>query len=188
MSVEKSINKYYNDINEDERFNMRSKNIEFIVTKKYIDKYLKQGDKILEIGAGTGRYSLYYADKGYTVNAIELVEKNLEELKRKINSKHNIRAIQGNALDLSMYEDNSFDVTLVLGPMYHLFTKEDKLKALSEATRVTKNNGILFVAYIQFDAAIIQAGFIKGMFDFLAENKMLDNEKYLPISNKKAVF
>ena len=53
-----------------------------------------------------------------------------------------ITITQGNATDLSMFADDTYDITLLLGPMYHLFTTEDKLKALSEAIRVTKKNGI----------------------------------------------
>jgi ubiquinone/menaquinone biosynthesis C-methylase UbiE len=68
----------------------------------------------------------------------------------------NICAIQGNALDLSIYPDDTFNITLVLGPMYHLFTSEDKLKCLKEAERVTKKSGIIFIAYCQFDASMIQ--------------------------------
>ncbi len=117
------INNYYQDAyQEDSRLTKdKMHRIEFITTTHYIDRYLKKGDRILEVGAGTGAYSLYYANKGYQVDAVELVQTNLNVLKSKINDNMNIKAIQGNALDLSMYEDDTFDVTLVLGPLYHLF-------------------------------------------------------------------
>ena len=54
---------------------------------------------------------------------------------------------QENAKDLSCFADNTFDVTLLLGPMYHLFTVEDQKKALAEAIRVTKPGGVIFAAY-----------------------------------------
>jgi len=66
-----------------------------------------------------------------------------------------INAIEGNALDLSMYEDNTFDVTLVLGPLYHLFTEEEKKKAIEEALRVTKKDGYIYIAYITNDSVFI---------------------------------
>ncbi len=182
------LKNHYDNRNEDERLLSRVGNVEFIVSTTYIDRYLKEGDKILEIGAGTGRYSIFYADKGYDITAIELVKSNLDILKSKIKPTHNIRAHQGNALDLSAFSDNSFDVTLLFGPMYHLYTTEDKLKALSEAIRVTKKSGLIFVAYIQFDAAMIQTGFMNSMFDYLIELNAFDKEKFLPISNEKAVF
>ena len=70
---------------------------------------------------------------------------------------------QGNAKDLSAFQDDIYDITLLLGPMYHLFTDEEKLQALSEAIRVTKKGGIVFVAYCGNDATILQFCFQRGM-------------------------
>ncbi len=74
------INSFYQDgYQEDERLTKdKMHRIEFITTTHYIDRYLKKGDRILEVGAGTGAYSLYYANKGYQVDAIELVQTNLD--------------------------------------------------------------------------------------------------------------
>ena len=116
----------------------------------------------MEIGAGTGRYSLYYASKGYKVNSIELIDSNIEVFKTKIKDDMDISLEQGNALDLSRFEDDTFDVTLLLGPLYHLFTEEDKEKAISEAIRVTKKGGIVYLAYITNDAVILSYGLRKG--------------------------
>ena len=60
----------------------------------------------------------------------------------------NITALQGNCLDLYMYQDNTFDITLVLGPLYHLYDEEDIYKAINEAIRVTKTGGKIFIAFI----------------------------------------
>ena len=84
------------------------------------------------MGAGTGAYSLYYAKQGYDVTAIELVEENITKLKQGIEETMNIQVHQGNAVDLSMFGDETFDITLVLGPMYHLFTKEEQKKQLQK--------------------------------------------------------
>ena len=68
------INNHYNNYNEDERFiKDNSHSLEYTVSKIYFDKYLKPGDRILELGAGTGAYSIQYAKEGYKVNAIELI-------------------------------------------------------------------------------------------------------------------
>ena len=115
--------------------------VEYRTSMKYIHDYLKTGDRILDIGAGTGRYSVALSQEGYEVDAIELVKYNLGMLKAK---KSNVKAYQGTALDLSRYQDETFDLTLLFGPMYHLFSYEDKLKALSEAKRVTKNRRSYF--------------------------------------------
>lgn len=146
---------YTNNCNEDDRLLSQHGKIEFLTTTSFIEKYLKKGDKILEIGAGTGRYSLYYAEKGYNVTAIEYVNHNIDILKSHIKSYMNIIAEQGDALDLSRFEDNTFDFTLVLGPLYHLYTDSDIYKAISEAIRVTKKGGIVALAYLTSDSIMI---------------------------------
>jgi ubiquinone/menaquinone biosynthesis C-methylase UbiE len=70
---------------------------------------------------------------------------------------------QGDARDLSCFEDNTFDMTLVLGPMYHLFTEEDQKQALREAIRVTKRGGMIFTAYCGNEATMVQYCFGRGM-------------------------
>lgn len=169
-NIEKILDDYYSSYDEDSRL-IRDKAhmVEYITTTKYIEKYLKKGDRILEIGAGTGRYSINYAKKGYKVDAIELLEKNLEVLKSKIKDNMDINAIKGNALDLSMYEDDTFDITLVLGPLYHLYDEESVKKAISEAIRVTKKNGKIFLAYITNDAVVLSYGLLKGNMKRLKE-------------------
>lgn len=138
---------FYNRIDEDSRLLSKHGRIEFLTTTKYVEKYLKDGMNIMEIGAATGRYSHYFAQKGYEVDAVELVEHNIEIFKSKTQPDEKISIKQGNALDLSDYPDNSYDVTLLFGPMYHLYTVEDQKKALSEAVRITKSGGYVFIAY-----------------------------------------
>jgi len=188
VDTEKIISDYYSTRKEDERFSSKHGSVEYIVTLHFIDEYLNNGDRLLEIGCGTGRYSLHYAHEGYQVDAVELVQANLDVLKQNTLPSDNITEVLGNALDLSMYPDDLFDITLCLGPMYHLFTTEDKLKCLNEAIRVTKKGGIIFVAYCQFDASMIQTAFKANMYDFLVQNNLLDENIYMPISNPFGVF
>lgn len=168
--VEEILNKYYEEYDEDSRL-VRDKahTIEYLTTIKYIDKYLKKGDRILEVGAGTGRYSIKYAQDGYQVDSVELINKNLEILKSKITKNMNINAIQGNCINMSMYEDNTFDVTLVLGPLYHLYEEEDINRAITETIRVTKTGGKIFIAYITDDAVMLSYGLRKGNLKRLKE-------------------
>ncbi len=153
------LENYYGKFCEDKRLLSRHGQVEYRTTMKFIHKYLKDTDRILDIGAGTGRYSIALSDEGHQVDAIELVKYNLGVLKSK---KSKVKAYQGSALDLSRYADNTFDVTLLFGPMYHLFTHEDKIKALSEAKRVTKKNGIIFVAYVMNEYSVLVHGFRDG--------------------------
>ena len=132
------LEKYYNKFNEEKRLTRRHGQVEFITSMKYIHECI--GDrkcvKILDIGAGTGRYSVALADEGHDVTAVELVKYNLGILKSKNST---VKAMQGNAMKLSKLQDDTFDITLLFGPMYHLFGFEDKLKAMNEAKRVTKD-------------------------------------------------
>jgi len=129
--------------------------VEFLTTVRYVEKYLTPGAKILDIGAGPGAYSLHFAGKGYEVSALELSERNLEVLRSRIVPGMPLEAVQGNALDLSRYADESFDVVLLLGPLYHLHRWEDRLRAIAEAKRVCKPGGKLFFAFIANDIVIL---------------------------------
>ena len=159
------IEKYYNKFNEDKRLETRHGIVEYTITMEYILKYIKNKKvKILDIGAGTGKYSIALSNMGHDVTAVELVKKNLSVLKQKNSS---VKAILGNALNLKKFDEKQFDIVLLFGPMYHLFSEQDKMQALSEAKRVLKNDGILFVAYLLSDYAFIRHAI---MDNFLREN------------------
>lgn len=156
-----NIEKYYNKFHEEHRLTTRHGQVEFRTTLHYIEKAIKTRNpepvsestvKIADIGAGTGRYSVELCHRGYDVTAVELVKHNLEILR----SKHeNIKTWQGDARSLTFLDDETFDVTLLFGPLYHLHGDEEKLKALNEAKRITKKDGIILVAYVMNEYSVI---------------------------------
>ena len=162
MDRKEILENYYNEWNEDDRLLSRFGKVEFLTTIRFIEKYLKPGMKILEVGAGTGRYSHYFARKGYTVDAVELVDRNILEFKGKTLPEENISIVQGDAINLSMLNDNEYDIVLHLGPMYHLSTDPERKAAVSEAIRVTKPNGKIFMAYILNEMTVINYFFRNG--------------------------
>ena len=155
------IENYYANYDEEGRLLKKYGQVEYLTTMKYIHECIG-GDvkkRILEVGAGTGRYSVALAKEGHEVDALEYTRHNLEIMNSKIDGLTTIRTHQGTALDLSRFADESFDLTLVLGPMYHLYTKEDKEKALQEAIRVTKKGGYILVAYCMNEYGVITYAF-----------------------------
>lgn len=183
------LESYYNSYNEDGRLLSQHGQVEYITTQKYIHECLAgfRGGSILEIGAGTGRYSVALAKEGYAVTAVELIEHNIDILKSKLDGTENITVLQGNAVDLSFLEDNTFDMTLLLGPMYHLYTKEEKLLALSEAVRVTKPKGYILVAYCMNEPTIIQYVFARDNLKKVFDNNMLTDDWHC-ISEPSEIF
>lgn len=187
------IEKHYNKFNEEKRLDSRHGQVEFRISMKYIHEYIDElkskgtaikDIKLLDIGAGTGRYSVPLSEEGCEVTAIELVKHNLGLLKAK-GSK--VIAKQGNALNLSKLADNYYDITLLFGPMYHLFTYEDKLKALNEAKRVTKPGGVIFVAYVMNEYGVITYAFKeKNIMSVLEDNRLTDDFK--TISSPKDLY
>lgn len=146
------VNALYELLNEDSRLNYsKAARVEFIMTVKYIEKYLKPDSRILDVGAGAGEYSIYFADRGYVVDAIELAEKNLRDFQKKIKPEHSITLARGNALDLSSIPNASYDIVLLMGPLYHLRSAEDKRRAIEEAKRVIKPDGVIAFAFITHD-------------------------------------
>lgn len=148
------IKYFYENYNEDGRLTSKSHMPEYLTTMRYIEKYLTPNSKIIEIGAGTGRYSISLADMGYSVDAVELVPHNIKILKSKIKPTHSIRVYEGNACNLNFIDSNAYDIVLLLGPMYHLYNDEDKHKAISEAIRVAKTGGVIYSAYCNNDTSI----------------------------------
>ena len=156
------LKRYYENYDENLRLERRRGRVEFLTTVHYIEKYLKEGMKILEIGAGTGRYSHFFARNKYKVDAVELIEHNIEIFKANTNDGEMVNIQQGDAIDLKNINDNQYDITLLLGPMYHLYTDADRKAAISEAIRVTKKGGIIFAAYCNNDMTVYQFCFSQG--------------------------
>lgn len=177
------LEEYYNKFNEEKRLLSRHGQVEFFVTMKYILDCLdsNKSKKILDVGAGTGRYSISLYEQGYTnVTALELCKPNIGQFKAKLKKNgYKIDVYQGNALDLSRFKDEEFDITLVFGPMYHLHKEEDKVKVLLEAKRVTKVGGYILVAYVMNDYSIVSYGIIDNHLKEIKEKGLIDDSFHI---------
>ncbi len=163
MSTRKEIvSSFYGQYDEDGRTTRsRHGQLEFCTTMDYIHRYATKDSKVLEVGAGTGRYSIALAKEGMDVTAVEFVESNLEVLRENSKVIVNLKSFQGDATDLGRFPDNSFDVTLFFGPMYHLYETGEVNCAIDEAIRVTKPNGVILFAFISV-FAIMYANYFYG--------------------------
>ncbi len=188
------LEQYYNKFCEEKRLSRRHGMVEYITSMKYIHLCLEQmrGEhkscqdiKILDVGAGTGRYSVALSEEGYDVTAVELVKYNLGILRSKGSD---VKAYQGNALNLSRFADHSFDLTLLFGPMYHLFHFEDKCQALSEAVRVTKPGGRIMVAYLMNEYGVLLYGFRDGHVRECLEDGRLREEDFHCVSTPRDLY
>lgn len=188
METFKALNQYYSNYDEDSRLRSRHGMVEFLTTMRYIEKYLQPGMHIVEIGAATGRYSHALARRGWRVDAVELIQHNIDIFNRNTQTGEKVTIQQGNAKDLYMFRDNTFDITLLLGPMYHLFTVEEQKQALREALRVTKPGGLLFAAYCGNDATMVQYCFGRGMLKEKRYQDLIDFDTFKASSDPAELF
>ena len=188
METLTALTEFYSNYDEEGRLLSRHGSVEFLTTMRYIQKYLQPGMRILEIGAATGRYSHALARMGYRVDAVELIQHNIDIFKANTRVGEDITITRGNAKDLHFLEDNSYDLVLLLGPMYHLFTVPEQIQALTEALRVTKPGGILMTAYCGNDATMVQYCFGKGMLLDPENRDMIDFTTFKASSDPAKLF
>ena len=171
-----NIERHYNKHHEDRRLGRRHGIVEFQTTMYHLRRFLSPGARLLDIGAGTGRYASALMAEGYTVKAVELVRHNIEVfLKREPDAD----VVQGDARDMPFIETASADITLLLGPLYHLIGDEEKLKALREAKRVTKHGGLIFVAYLMNEYSILSYCFDEERINGLMEKGVVDADFHI---------
>ena len=121
--------------------------LEFERTKEIVLRHLPAPPAVVaDIGGGPGRYALWLAERGHRVEHRDLMPLHVDQL-RAVADPTRINAAVGDARDLDL-EDGAVDAVLLLGPVYHLRRRDQRMLALREAWRVVRPGGLVFVAAI----------------------------------------
>ncbi len=124
---------------------------EFMLISELLEKYIENGTTIIDIGAGPGRYAEFLLNKNCNVGLVDLSAKSLEAFNNRIsnNKKENILFSDVScATSLPFIKSNIADAVLLMGPLYHLTKCEERTKAITEAFRILKPNGVLFAVFL----------------------------------------
>ncbi|MCK5822345.1 MAG: methyltransferase domain-containing protein [Bacteroidales bacterium] len=163
MLINREINDFYSETSELDRLRYGLGPLEFERNKDIISRYLPQkAGTILDVGGGPGVYSSWLAQQGFDVHLIDPVEKHIDQARSKANKlKHPFTSHLGEAGKLD-FGSNFADLIIFHGPLYHLQDKKDRIKALKEANRVLKANGIILAFAINYTASTL-VGLIQGV-------------------------
>lgn len=163
-SLNSEIIVHYDQGGEHERLASPQGRLEFERSKDIITRNLfKVPAKILDLGGGTGHYSFWLANLGYEVHLVDAMENHIETAKKVVQFCSLASITVGDARN-TRFSDESFDVVLMLGPLYHLTDKRDRLKALAEAKRILKPGGRLMAVCISKYASLVD-GYHCGFID-----------------------
>jgi S-adenosylmethionine-dependent methyltransferase len=152
----KIVKEYYDKSVAVEWERLQQHQFEFELTIRYINRYVKPGDKVLDIGGGPGRYSLYLAAKGCDVTLFDLSSANVEFAKEQAAVQGvSFKAFVGDAREVDSVINEQYDHILLMGPMYHLLEEADRVKAINASLKCLKQDGIIFVSFISSYGGII---------------------------------
>jgi ubiquinone/menaquinone biosynthesis C-methylase UbiE len=156
---------FYQRYDEDNRMNRNP--LEYLRCKEIIGRYLSNGKMdIVDIGGATGTFSFWLANLGHGVNLVDIVPKHIETATRR-QQELGIRLHSALVCDARQlpYESGSFDLALMMGPLYHLLDRKDRIQSIQEAYRVLKPNGIILCEVISRFASMLD-----GFFSNFAED------------------
>jgi len=161
------VKSYYSVFNEWNRLDVPEGKLELDLTMPIITSHLPQNAEVLDLGGGPGRYTIELAKQDHILHLADLSQTLLDDAKSRIAELGitNVKSITlVNAIDLSNYNDCSFDAVLLLGPLYHLTDESERLSCIKEVYRVLKPKGLVFASFIPYLAGAI--GVAARMFYF----------------------
>ncbi|MGO9337870.1 MAG: class I SAM-dependent methyltransferase [Terracidiphilus sp.] len=148
--IDREIAAYYSEVPEDNRLERGAFLLEAVRTRELIARHAPAPPAtVLDIGGGAGAYALWLAERGYSVHLLDPVPGHVDEAEKRSAAATQplVSCVVGDARNLP-FADASADLVLLLGPLYHLTSAEDRTRALDEAARVLKPDGYLCAAAI----------------------------------------
>lgn len=133
---------------------------EFVLSADLLDQYVAPGAEVLDVGAGPGRYAEHLLGRGCRVGLTDLSANSLRLFEERIEpdlADGVLFCRQGSATDLGWLASESFDVVLLMGPLYHLVSRVERHAALREAWRVLRRGGVVVTAYISAYKNMVEA-------------------------------
>lgn len=118
------------------------------VIEHLLDKYLPKEGRVLDTCAGWGTFAFRFADMGYTVTAGDWIAEHVEKIKANPNSSKLAGTYCSSPRNLSQFADNSFDILISLGSVYHMRTKAERETFIKESLRVLTDGGYLIFSYM----------------------------------------
>lgn len=143
-SIDRDILTFYADgYDEDLRIRDGLRQIELIRTREIVRRHLPAGSlRMLDVGGGGGVHAEWLLDDGHSVDLIDPVPRHVQEANQRLSTRPRFSAAVGDARDLP--PTGPYDAVLLLGPLYHLVERNDRIRAWSEARRVCRAGGLVF--------------------------------------------
>lgn len=181
------LHDYYSTGAERGRLSGSGGDLELVRTMELLDREMpKPPSLVLDIGGGPGLYASLLAGRGYTVHLVDVVPLHVEQARERASAHPDspFTAEVGDARNLSAIADSSFDAVLLLGPLYHLVERCDRIRALGEARRVVRTGGLVAVAAISRYASLfdgVARGYLEDdRFRAIVERDLRDGQHRNP--------
>jgi ubiquinone/menaquinone biosynthesis C-methylase UbiE len=166
--------------------------LEFLRTQALLERYLPAPpSEIIDVGGGPGRYAIWLAERGYRVHLVDPVPLHIEQARAESTSRPRsalTSAEVGDARALTC-PDASADAVLLLGPLYHLPDRADRVRALAEARRVCRSGGVVVAATISRFASMLdglRGGYLADpTFAAIAESDLRDGRHRNPTGDPR---
>ena len=155
--MSKAVKEYYNAGVENEWIRIEGRP-EFLITSRYLNRYINPGDTVLDVGGGPGRYALPLAEKGCDVVLLDLADENVKFAEaRAAEQGIKIKTVCGDACEVDQLVEGQFDHILLMGPLYHLINESDRIKAVNACVSLLKPGGMIYVSFISLISGVIYA-------------------------------